>query len=68
MTVQITDILGKTVLFQNARIELANSSGVLVVRTENGDMHTFILRNVITYRTRAEKEIKWKNTDSQENP
>lgn len=53
--VQITDILGKTTFYQNADIELATSSGFLIVRTEDGRMHTFVLRNLISYVTRSEK-------------
>lgn len=55
MIVQITDILGKTILFKNANIELSSASGSLIIRTSDGDMYTFILRNVISYKTRSEK-------------
>lgn len=56
MKITITDIHGKETTFEKADINLMTTSGILTVHP-NGNhavMHTYILRNLISYVTESD--------------
>lgn len=62
MNVTVTDILGNVVTYTNVKVDLLCASGLLIIHDINSGslVCTYILRNLISYKTYQNEIIECK--------